>query len=90
MNKLDSFQEAGNYALKSDITTVFRFRGSVNAETSLPSTGQTTGDVYNIIASSSHGDAGTNVVWDGERWDSFGEGFTVDSITNEELGTILV
>lgn len=56
----------------------------------LPTSGQTTGDVYNIVASSSYGPAGCNVAWNGSDWDSLGGIFTITSISNSELDTICV
>lgn len=88
--KLDAFGAASSYALKSDITAMYRYRGSVTDSSKLPTTGQTTGDVYNIEAASSYGPAGTNVAWDGSKWDALGGMFTINSITNAEIDTICV
>ena len=60
------------YALKSDISSAYIYRGSVAAEGNLPTTGLTAGDVYNIVAASSYGIAGTNVAWTGTAWDALG------------------
>lgn len=60
-----------NYATKSDISSVYKYKGSVETYANLPSSGQTTGDVYNVeTADSSHGvKAGDNVAWNGTAWD---------------------
>lgn len=87
--KLDGFSAASNYALKSDISGMYKFKGSVATESLLPSTGQTTGDVYNIEAASSYGGAGMNVAWDGSAWDPLGEIFSITSVTNAEIDTIV-
>lgn len=86
--KLDSFSAASNYALKSDITKVYKHKGSVTNESDLPKSGMEEGWVYNIINSSSYGGAGTNVVWIDGAWDALGEVFSIDSLSNSEIDTI--
>jgi len=82
-SKLDAFGAASTYALKSDITTMYKYKGSVATYANLPSTGQTVGDVYNVEAS------GMNYAWDGTTWDALGEIFQIDAITNAEIDTIV-
>ena len=62
---------------------MYKHKGSVATESALPSTGNTAGDVYNVTAT------GMNYVWTGEAWDALGEIFSIDSITNAEIDTIL-
>ena len=88
--KLDGFQTASNYALKTDITAMYKYRGSVATASALPTSGQATGDVYNIEAASSYGPAGTNVAWDGSKWDALGGLFEITAITNAEIDAICV
>lgn len=83
--KLDAFGAASTYALKSDITNMYRYKGSVAAESNLPTTGQTSGDVYNIVAASTYGPAGQNVAWNGTTWDSLGGIYQIDAVTPEEI-----
>lgn len=80
---------ADTYAKKTDIAGTYKYKGSVATEANLPSTGQEVGDVYNIEAASSYGSAGANVAWNGTAWDSLGEIFNIDSITNAEIDTIV-
>ena len=68
--KLDGFGAASSYALKSDITQMYRYKGSVADASKLPASGQVAGDVYDIQAASSYGPAGTNVAWNGTAWDA--------------------
>ncbi|MHA9740274.1 hypothetical protein [Robinsoniella peoriensis] len=86
--KLDAFGPASTYALKADIVGMYKYKGSVADASKLPTTGQVTGDVYNIAAPSIYGAAGANVAWDGSKWDSLGEIFTITSITNAQIDTI--
>lgn len=88
--KLAGFSNASSYALKSDITNMYKYKGSVTDATKLPTSGQTTGDVYNIEAASSYGGAGMNVAWNGTAWDPLGEIFTITAITNAQIDTICV
>ena len=67
----------------------YKYKGSVASEANLPSTGQSVGDVYNIESASTYGAAGANVAWNGTAWDSLGEIFNIDSITNAEIDTIV-
>ena len=69
---------------------MYKYKGSVADATKLPTTGQTTGDVYNIETASAYGGAGMNVAWDGSKWDPLGEIITITSITNSEIDTICV
>lgn len=89
-NDLTSFVDLSPYAKKADIVGTYKYKGSVDTASALPTSGQTTGDVYNIVASSSYGPAGCNVAWNGSDWDSLGGIFTITSISNSELDTICV
>lgn len=80
--KLDAFGEASTYALKSDITAMYRYKGSVASYDNLPTSGQTIGDVYDV-------GNGMNYAWNGEKWDGLGQVFTIDAIQNTEIDTIL-
>lgn len=59
------------YALKSDISSIYKPKGSVDTYGQLPSNA-TIGDVYNIATDDkSNGiKAGDNVVWTGSYWDN--------------------
>ena len=86
--KLDGFGAASSYALKSDITQMYRYKGSVADASKLPASGQVAGDVYDIQAASSYGPAGTNVAWNGTAWDALGGAFTIEECTNAEIDKI--
>lgn len=60
-----------DYALKSDVSSMYKYKGSVDSYAKLPTSGQTVGDSYNVkSADSSHGiRKGDNVVWTGTEWD---------------------
>ena len=82
--KLDAFGNAADYAKKTDIADVYKYKGSVATESELPKS-PTQGDVYNIEAASSYGNEGMNVAWNGTAWDSLGSVFKVETISNTEI-----
>lgn len=82
-SKLDGFGAADTYALKSDLSSVYKYKGSVASETDLPASGKASGDVYNVE------DTGMNYAWDGTAWDPLGGSFDLEAITNQEIDTIL-
>jgi hypothetical protein len=60
-----------DYAKKTDISSVFKYKGSVENYSDLP-VENSVGDTYNIInADTEHNiDAGDNLTWNGEAWDN--------------------
>lgn len=60
------------YAKKSDISNIYKFKGTKTTYAGLPTTGVVTGDVWNITnADAEHGiKAGDNVAWNGTAWDN--------------------
>lgn len=81
---------SSTYAKKSEITNMYKYCGSMASADKLPTTGQRTGDVYNIEAASKYGGAGMNVAWNGTAWDPLGEIFTITAITNAQIDAICV
>lgn len=91
LDELPSNYELSNkYAKKADIVGMYKYKGSAADASKLPTTGQVTGDVYNIESASKYGGAGMNVAWNGTEWDPLGEIFTITTITNAELDKICV
>ena len=83
--------ELNGYAKKSDITRVYRYKGSVadeNELNALPNESLDIGDVYNITSSSTYGGAGMNVVYIGYGWDALGAGVEIATLTNNEINAI--
>lgn len=60
-----------SYAKLTDITTAYRYKGTVDNYSNLP-TEHKTGDVYNIKNADAANNikAGDNVVWNGTEWDN--------------------
>ena len=64
---------AETYATKAEITSVYKYKGSVANYDALPTSGQVTGDVYNVEAAHTTAPvfpAWTNVAWNGTAWDA--------------------
>ena len=57
--------------LTNKITNVYRYKGS-RTYAELPTTGNVTGDVWNVTDAHDKFPAGTNYAWDGEKWDALG------------------
>ena len=73
-----------NFAKKSDISTVYKWKGSKDTYDQLPTEGNTVGDVWDIK------DTGMNYGWteDG-TWDSLGSHVEISPITNEAIDSIV-
>ena len=69
--------------ISSAVTNMYKYKGSVATVSSLPASGNTTGDVYNVEAT------GMNYAWNGSAWDALGEIFTITSISNGDIDTIV-
>ena len=90
------FQTAANvdtkladYAKKTDIASVYKYKGSKANYAALPASGNAVGDVWNVeAADDSHQiKAGDNVAWDGTKWDVLaGTIDTAGFATKTELG----
>lgn len=82
-SKLDAFGAASEYALKTDISTAVRYKGSKPYVTDLPSDGNEIGDMWNVLEND------MNYIWDGEKWDASSAMLEVESITNAEIDSIV-
>lgn len=76
--------DAGNYALKSDLASVYKYKGSKASYSALPTTGNTAGDVWDVE------DTGMNYAWNGSEWDPLGMSITIETITNAQIDAIIV
>lgn len=77
-----ALSDAAQYAKKSDLTNVYKYKGSVAAVSALPASA-TAGDVYNVE------DSGMNYAWDGKKWDALGEIFEIETISNAEIDAVV-
>ena len=82
--KADVEHTHSDYAKKSDIVNVYRYKGSVETYGNLPGGDLNSGDVYNVE------DTGKNYAWTGSSWDDLGGSFEFEEeeITEEEVERI--
>lgn len=71
-----------NLATTDDITSVYKYKGSVATKDALPTTDLTVGDVYNVETDD------MNYGWTGEKWDPLGTTFSITPITNDEIDAL--
>ncbi len=73
-----------NFAKKSDIASVLRYKGTVASESALPSSNNQAGDVYLVT------DKGCEHIWNGTKWEEFGPTIDLSAyITSSQLTTQL-
>ena len=79
-------------AIDNAVTGAMTYKGSVPTYADLPTTGNKTGDIWNVTAT------GKNYAWDGTGWDDFGDFVDLSNyvqfsdlvaITNAEIDTIV-
>lgn len=77
-----NIQNKPDLALKSDLTSLYKYKGSKVNYAALPEEGNEVGDVWNAE------DTGMNYAWTGTAWDALGAAFEIQAITNAEIDTI--
>lgn len=73
------------YARKTDIASAYNYKGSKATQSELPTSGNATGDVWNVEAT------GMNYAWTGTAWDALGgaidlSGYVTTAAMNAALG----
>ena len=68
-NSGNSYQTASDVAsaISTAVSSAYKYKGSVATVQDLPSSGNTTGDVYDVQAT------GMNYAWNGTAWDALGQ-----------------
>ena len=66
----------------AQVTNVYHYKGSCLAA-DLPVADNKVGDVWNLTDASSYGPQGTNVAWDGTKWDALGGDITPDAVPTD-------
>lgn len=69
-------------AIKSDLTNVYTYKGSVTTYEALPTDGLKAGDVYNVETT------GMNYAWTGTAWDDLGGTFEIESISDAQIDAL--
>ena len=68
---ITNVQTALTKTINDKVSNVYRYKGSC-AYAALPTTGNVTGDVWNVTDANGDFPAGTNYAWDGSKWDALG------------------
>ena len=58
--------------LKTSLSAALKYKGTKQTYEELPSSGNETGDVWNVVQAHDNTPAGTNYAWDGSKWDALG------------------
>ena len=66
----------------AQVSSVYHYKGSCLAA-DLPTSGNNVGDTWNLEDTSSYGPQGTNVAWDGTKWDALGGDLTPDAVPTD-------
>lgn len=75
------------YAKKSEIAAALKYQGSKATVSDLPSSGNSKGDTWNVVAANGNTPAGTNYAWDGSAWDPLGGTVDLSSYQTKAVGT---
>lgn len=75
-------QNKPDVAVKGDLASVYRFKGSVANYGALPTEGLEVGWVYNTE------ETGMNYAWTGTEWDPLGQAFSITAISNEQIDAL--
>lgn len=77
--------DLSTYAKKSDITSVYKYKGSKATYAELPTSGNAVGDVWNVEEND-----GMNYVWTGTEWDALGSIINLSGyVTSEAMNAAL-
>lgn len=71
-SKTSDLTNDSGFVTSSDISGVYKYKGSKTNYSQLPSTGNITGDVWNVVNANGTTPAGTNYAWNGTAWDALG------------------
>ena len=77
-------REAYTNGTLREMVGMMHYKGTVDTADDLPTTGNNTGDVYNVS------DTGKNYAWDGTSWDELSGIMTVDTATTETAGIVKI
>lgn len=87
-NPVDPTDAVNLQTLESKISTVYKYKGSVDNYSDLPTENNQVGDVYNIVNADPTHDiqAGDNVAWNGTTWDKLGGDVDLSNyVTQDQL-----
>ena len=68
--------------VRAQVSNIYHYKGSCLAA-DLPVADNKVGDTWNLEDTSSYGPSGTNVAWDGTKWDALGGDLTPDAVPTD-------
>lgn len=71
-SKTSDLTNDSGFLTSSDISGVYKYKGSKTNYSNLPTSGNVTGDVWNVVNAYGDYPAGTNFAWTGSAWDALG------------------
>ena len=71
-SKTSDLTNDSGFITSSDISGVYKYKGSKTNYSNLPTSGNVTGDVWNVVNAYGDYPAGTNFAWTGSAWDALG------------------
>ena len=73
--------------ISTAIASAVTYQGNAATAADLPASPKK-GWMYNIVAASNYGPAGTNVIWNGTEWDPQSGTFSINAMTADEVAAI--
>lgn len=71
-SKTSDLTNDSGFVTTSDISGVYKYKGTKTNYSNLPTSGNVTGDVWNVTNANGNIPAGTNYAWNGSAWDALG------------------
>lgn len=71
-SKTSDLTNDSGFITSSDISGVYKYKGTKTNYSNLPTSGNVTGDVWNVTNANGNIPAGTNYAWNGSAWDALG------------------
>lgn len=71
-SKTSDLTNDSGFITTSDISGVYKYKGTKTNYSDLPASGNVTGDVWNVTNANGNIPAGTNYAWNGTAWDALG------------------
>lgn len=78
----------GDSDLNSKTDSAYVYKGDCYYN-ELPKSGNSVGDVWNVLDEHDDIPAGTNYAWTGDKWDNLGGQVIIDTISNQETEEII-
>jgi hypothetical protein len=71
--------------LANAVSGLYDYKGNVDTYADLPTSGNETGDVYNVVVDENTGNTDVNYAWNGSDWDNIGGSVRLATASNDGL-----